>query len=1111
MRSIIVWTVKNMPAMNTLVSAVLILGGLSFASMRREVFPEFELEIVLVTVPYPGATPEEVEEGICQKVEEACRSVAGVKKLTSVAQEGAGYCVFELLPSVEDVQKIVSEIRSEVDRIPSFPELAEDAKVEQVTLRQPAIRVGVISPRSDTGSPEAEAELREMSERVRDDLLALPTVSSANLIGAKDYQIDIEISEETLRKYGLSLRQVAAIVRQQNVELPGGTIRSESGEILLRGKNKKYIGREIAELPLVSLPDGVVLTVGDLGEVRDEFADVASINRINGREGMVVSIDRTSSEDLLAMVADVQAYAAETTLPGGYELVTWADTSVDVRDRLELLLRSGGQGLAVVFVILALFFDIRLAFWVALGIPISILATGGVMFLTDQTLNMLSMFAFLMALGIVVDDAIVVSENIERHRRMGKTLEQASIDGTVEVVPSVTASVTTTVITFMPLLFVSGVMGKFIEVMPFAVICTLLVSLVECCLVLPGHLAHEKSLVISILSAVLWPLSPLLWLVNRLRWGCDAAIAWAIANLYRPLLGAALANRLTVMAIAVGVLLLAVGIVRSGITPFSLFPKLDANRLQAKVVFPDGTPAGVTEEAVGRIERAAFRVSDELSSPQGPPIVQLVHLAVGEVSSPGALGPAARTSGSHVGAVSVELVDAAERSVNSEEFISRWRQEAGAIAGTESLVFGTENIGPGGKAIEFKLLAPSRPEGVRQLDAAVERCKDFLRDYAGVIDVDDDSRPGKWEYQVRIHPDAEAMGISLGDLAGTIRASFYGEEVMRLQRGRHEVKLMVRYPRDERRDFMALDDIRVTGLDGLERPVKELADVTVTRGYSEINRLDQKRSVTVTADIDQAATSLTSSRVVADLQARLMPQLLEEFPLLRVRWEGEQEQTRESLGSLGVGFTVAVFAMFVLLTIEFKSYFQPFLIIGIIPFGCAGAVFGHAALGMPLTIFSMFGLVALAGVVVNDSIVLVDFINMRVREGWPVHEALREAGCLRFRPVFLTSVTTIGGLTPLLLEKSFQAQLLIPMAASLVFGLAATTVIVLVLVPVAYSLFGMAAEQRPTDLLAETGGVEPAMESPRAAQAPEPGREPVLSGGTAGGAAAREVASAHRG
>ena len=1066
MRTIVSWTVRNMPAMNTLVISILLVGALAFASMRREVFPEFDLEIVLVTVPYPGATPDEVEEGVCQKIEEACRSVAGIKKITSVAQEGMGFCVFELQDSIKDVQKTLGEIRSEVERIPSMPELAEDAKVEQVTLRTPAIKVGILAPAAVDGEDVSELELRDVAELVRDDLLALPAVSAANLQGAKDYQIDIEISEKTLRKYGLSLQKVADIIRRENLELPGGTIRSESGEILLRGKNKRYVGTEIAKLPLVTLPDGLVLTVGDLGTVRDEFADIASTNRINGRAGMVVSIDRSAGEDLLAMVAAVKQYVAGAKLPTGYELTVWADQSIDVQDRLRMLIENGLQGLVIVFVMLALFLDLKIAFWVAMGIPFSMLGTGALMYGTDQTLNMLSMFAFLMAIGIVVDDAIVVSDNVDRHRRMGKSLTAAAIDGTVEVIPSVISSVLTTVITFLPLCFVSGVMGKFIAVMPFAFISTLLMSLAEATLVLPGHLAHEKNLVFTIIGIVLYPLRPLLVVVTWLQRACDRGLKWFVKSVYSPFLDLCLDNRLSTLAAALAILLAAFGIVRSGITPFQLFPKIDANRLVAKVVFPDGTPASVSDEATTRLERAAFEASQKLS-PAGEPIVTLVHRAVGQVAAQGEVGPGARMSGSHVGAVAVELVEGEFRDVTSEQFISEWRRLAGEFPGQESLLFGTENIGPGGKTVEFKLLAAANAEAVAQLEDAVERCKEWLTQYPGVIDIDDDSRPGKWEYQIKVKPRAEAMGVSLADLAGTIRASYYGEEVMRLQRGRHEVKLMVRYPQEERRTLATLADIRVAGPDGVRRPIRELADVSVVRGYSEINRLGQKRSITVTADIDVAKSSLTSAQITADMEKRLMPGLLADHPLVRVRWEGQKEQTNESLQSLGTGFVVALFAMFVLLTMEFKSYFQPFLILAAIPFGIAGAVFGHALMGMPLTLFSMFGLVALSGVVVNDSICLIDFINHRVREGHPLRAALRESGCLRFRPVMLTSVTTIGGLLPLLLEKSFQAQFLIPMATALAFGLATTTLLVLILVPVMYSFFGTSAREEHDEEYAE--------------------------------------------
>ncbi|NCY02563.1 MAG: efflux RND transporter permease subunit, partial [Planctomycetia bacterium] len=859
MKSIIAWTVRNTPAMNVLVFAVMIIGWISFSSMRREVFPEFDLEIALVSVPYPGATPEEVEEGICQKVEEACRSVVGIKKITSIAREGMGYCVFEMTDGVKDPQRVVGEIRSEVERIPSLPALAEDPKVEQVTLREPAIKVGVVAPPATGSDERSELQLREVAERVRDDLLALPTVSAANIGGAKDYEITIEISEDTLRKHGLTLQAVADIVRRENLELPGGTIRSEGGEVLLRGKNKQYLGDDIAKLPLVTRPDGLVLTVGDLGTVRDGFVDVAGRNRINGRPGLMVSIDRSSGEDLLAMVAAVKDYVATARLPAGYELVTWADASVDVRERLDMLLSNGTQGLAIVFVLLALFFDLKIGFWVAMGVPVSMLGTGALMFAGEQTLNMLSMFAFLMAVGIDVDDAIVVSDNVERHRKMGKGPVQAAIDGTAEVLPSVVSGVMTTVITFLPLLFVSGVMGKFIAVMPFAFIATLLVSLAEALFVLPGHLAHDDSGILRFVQFVLSPLRPLVPVLQFLQRGCDDGLKWFVRRVYAPTLEVAIEHRFAVLSGALAILILAVGLIRSGVTPFKIFPKIDAKRIQARVIFPDGTPASVTEEAIAQVERALDDTAGRLAA-GGRPLVTFVHSAVGSAEFRGKPGVESKLGGSHVGAVSVELEDAINRTVTSDQFLSEWRKASGVVPGADSVVFTSENIGPAGKAIEFKLLAPSDTDSVRQLEAAVERVKGWLAEYPGVIDVDDDSRPGKWEYQMKVKPQAEALGVSLADVASTIRASFYGEEVMRLQRGRHEVKLMVAYPRDERRSFAALDDVRVKGPDGIARPLGELADTKVARGYSEINRLGQKRSITITADID-SESSLTSGQI----------------------------------------------------------------------------------------------------------------------------------------------------------------------------------------------------------------------------------------------------------
>ena len=1068
MKSLIKWAVKNSPAMNTLMLAVLLAGAASLAAMRREVFPEFELEIVLVTVPYPGASPEEIEEGICQKIEEAVRSVDGIKKQTSVAREGTGFVVLELSSSVDDPQKVLNEIRSEVDRIPSFPVLAEDPEVKQITLRTPAIRLGVIGPARE--GVDAELELRAVTEEVRSDLLQLPppepqgivghllaafgagseqnVVSQANIIGSPDYQIDIELSEENLRAYGLSLQQVAQIVRRENLELPGGTIRAAAQEVLLRGKNKRQIGEQIANIPLVTQPSGVVLTISDIGVVRDAFTDETVISRIDGRPGLAISVDRTSSEDLLSMVDAVKRYVADKELPPGYELVTWNDMSIDVQDRLSMLVRNGITGLVLVFLVLAIFLDLRLAFWVALGIPISVLGTGIVLIFAGQTLNMLSMFAFLMALGIVVDDAIVIGENVYHHRQLGKPYVRAAIDGAYEVLPSVGASVTTTIIAFLPLAFVSGVMGKFIAVLPLAVISMLVLSLIEATFVLPCHLAHPDSLIFRILWYALFPFR---WLRSVFHWiniHATSVLERFIDRFYMPVLRWALHHTAIVLSCAAGLLVLSVGFVMAGITPFNIFPKLDNRLIEARITYPDGTPISFTNQATLRLEQAIEQLNEQFQQ-RGAAFITVRHRLVGSTGPEASGGPVESSSGSHVGSVMVELVAPESRELTSQEILDMWRAEAGDFPGAESLVFGSPSFGPGGSPIEFKLLA-DQPY-VEELEAAVEKSKAKLRQYQGVTDVKDDSRPGKWEFQLRIKESAQAMGVPLAELAETVRAAYYGEEVMRLQRGRHEVKLMVRYPESDRRSLTDFKDVMVRTQDGTERPLTELAQIDVERGYSEINRVEQLRSVTVSADVQEQVAN--ARQVVQDLQRDFIPALLKEYPHVSVRWEGQQEQTQESVQSLMAGFLVALLAMFVLLTMEFRSYLQPLMIMAIIPFGLIGAIAGHALLGMEVTLFSLFGLVALTGVVVNDSIVLIDFINTRVREGIPLYDAVVDAGIRRFRPVMLTSMTTIAGLLPMLLEQSFQAQILIPMATSLCFGLMLTTVLVLFLVPTYYLVY----------------------------------------------------------
>jgi hydrophobic/amphiphilic exporter-1 (mainly G- bacteria), HAE1 family len=698
MKQVITWAVRNGAGMNFLVLAVLIVGFSAFFLLRRETFPEFQLEVILVSVPYPGATPDEVESGICQKIEEAVRPLVGIKKLTSICREGGGYTLAQLETSVEP-QKVLSEIRSAVDRISVFfPERSEKSTVEQITFRLPAINVAVIGPPNAGDQSAAELALRDQAEKVRERLLELPSVSQVTIVNAKAYQIDVEIEESTLREYGLTLSQIANIIRRENIELPSGQLKTDGQEILLRGKNKREIGTEIGQLPLVTKPNGVVLTVNDLGHVRDDFVDITSISRVNGEPAMVMKIERTSNEDLLNIAEEVHDFVQSTVMPSGFRLQAFSDQSVDVRDRMRMLRDNGIQGVLVVFLLLAVFLNLRLGFWVALGIPIALGGAAIVLYFNGDTLNMLTMFAFLMAVGIVVDDGIVIGENIYAHRLRGKSNFQAAIDGATEVLPSVYSSVATTIIAFMPLFFVSGVMGKFIAVMPVAIIAMLLVSLVEASFALPGHLAHEAHA-----PRTLW--QRIVYGFNQLITPFDRVFAWlsVYANagldrfgerLYTPILRISFQYPQIPLAAGVLVVAIAIGMVRSGKVPFEFFPDLDGKVMIGQVTYPDGTPMTITRQATEKLEAAALRISrriadeedrlgtnrtpepNEPNAPRGP--VKLTFMQVG-ASKRGDGANNDQTNGSHVGQVEVELHDSLFRTVTRAELIGMWRDEAGEL------------------------------------------------------------------------------------------------------------------------------------------------------------------------------------------------------------------------------------------------------------------------------------------------------------------------------------------------------------------------------------------------------------------------------------------------
>lgn len=1078
MKSMIRWAIANSPAMNSFVICGVIVGVICLIIMRREVFPDFELDVALVTVPYPGATPAECESGICQVIEESVSGVDGIKKVTSVAKEGIGFVIMELDRGVNS-ESVLTDIRDEVSNVRRrFPDNIEEPEIQTIKFETTAIRLALMAPEGAEESmpPDVlELQLRELADQIRDELLVQnaapaenflrelfkswivpagkPAISTVEIMGAKPYQISVEIQEDKLRQYGLTLEQVAAIVRDENLELPAGKIRSDSQEVLIRGDNKRRIGVEIAELEVLNRDTGDPVRLGEIATIVDGFDEFSLQQYVNGRPALVLNVNRASNEDLFTVVNAVQKYVAEKQLPSGYSLHLWGNMSVDVRDRIDLLLRNGVQGLLCVFIVLALFLELKLAFWVALGIPVSMFGAGIVLLGADQTLNMLSMFSFLMALGIVVDDAIVVGENVYQKRESGMGFTQAAVEGTVEVVPSVAASIATTVIAFVPLMFVSGVMGKFIAVMPLAVIAMLVISLLESVFVLPCHLAHHRNLFLSMIGTVLYVFRPITFLIEKIRHQCDASVKWFIDRMYAPLLVRCLRYPELALSAAMALLIFMVGLVAGGHIPFTGFPNLDSQIVEAAVVFPDGTSEDFARAAAEKIEAGLEQAVAELEAAGSGQMLRTVFRRMGE-SGNALRGPNGVSSGSHVANVLVELTPVGERSKTSEDLLSAWRKHVGTISGTESLRFGAMAMGPPGDAIEFKLLCKSNHADL--LEKYAERCKTQLGKFEGVYDIDDDLKPGKEEIQFKVNEVGKSLGVSENAVYSAIRSAYYGVEVMRMQRGRDEVRLMVRLPENERRTFSSFDELMVADAEGNKRPLTEIADAKLSRSSAEINRVNRLRSITLTASVDATIPGV-AAKVTSELQlpTGFLDQLKADFEAetgeqLVVSWDGAQQQNADSFNSMFSGLIIALLAMYALLTMQFQSYLQPAIIMAIIPFGYIGAVFGHGILGIELTLFSFFGLVALTGVVVNDSIVLVDFMNRFVADGGSIYDAVVEAGKRRFRAVMLTSATTIAGLMPMLLETSFQAQVLIPMAASLSFGLLFGTVLVMFLVPTFY-------------------------------------------------------------
>ena len=1023
------WSVQNRVAVNLVMVFILVAGLMTVLGMRREMFPQFALDMINVSVTYPGASPEEVEEGVCIKIEEKIKGIEGITRIYATAREGHASVTAELSGDVV-IRDVMDDIRTQVDLIDTFPEEAEDPVITEILNRDPAITVAIYGR-------APERLLRQLAEKVRDDLVDTKPISLAALVGVRNYEIAVEVSEANLRQYNLTFDRVVQAIRTGSLDMPGGTMKTDSGEILVRAEGRMYTGKEFETLPLITREDGTVIRIGQVARVIDGFEETDIRTRFNGQPAALVQVNRTSTEDVISISDTVRAYVARhaSQMPEGVKISTWFDISTMVRDRINLLLRNGAQGIVLVFLALAFFLNIRLAFWVAAGIPISFMGAFLALDAMGETINMISLFAFIMTLGILVDDAIIVGENVYTHYHRRRRVDEAVINGVGEVGAPVVMAISTTVVAFTPLMFIAGIMGKFIAVMPKAVIAILVVSLVEALLILPAHLSgalHRSGTG----RRLAWH--------ERIRGAVEKRLEDVIERVYTPALRYVVDNRYFTFSIGLGVLIISIGILRGGYVPFVFMPKGESDWIIAELTYPLGTPATLTEETIGLLERSAFDLNAEFQDrlDDDNPLVTNTNALVGAIPRRDWKPP---VFGGHCGEVWLELRPSSERPrVSVNDVTTRWRQQVGEIPGVEQLSFYTIAGGPAGNPIEIRLIG----DDFQLLQDAAGELKEELRAYPGTFDVADNFKPGKEEQQARIRPGARSLGVTMSDLALQLRQAFHGEEAVRVQRGKDDLKVLVRYAEEDRNRPGSIDRMRIRTADGREIPIAEIAEIRRGRAYSLVRRVDRRRVITVTLDIDENLAN--ASNIVASLDRRFLPDLVKRYPGLKYDLEGQEKRTRESLDSLKKGFSLALMVIYLLLASQFRSYVQPVIIMMAIPFGLIGAIIGHLIMGLSFTIISIFGIVALSGIVVNDSLILIDFINRATRGGMPVEDAVLQSGRARFRPVLLTSITTVAGLLPLLLERSFQAQFLIPMAVSISFGLIAATFLTLLYVPALY-------------------------------------------------------------
>lgn len=1022
-QGLIAWFARNHVAANLLLVFVCVLGFYAISILKKETFPTFALDMIEIGVPYPGAGPEEVEKGILIKIEESLTAIQGIEELRAIAQEGYGR-VYVSVDQTYELSEVTDQVKLAIDRIVTFP---VDAERPYITQREQKVQALMVAVSGDLD----EFSMANLVTQIREEIVALPEVTFAEIQGRKDFEISVEISEQRLREYGLTLSQVASEISRWSIDLPGGSIRTDGGNIRLRANGQAYTGEEFSNIVLLTNPDGSKLRLRDVATINDGFVEWPGYAYFNGASAMMIEVKSTANESELKISEAVTRYieGRQSSLPDSVYLDVWGDSTRFLSDQLTMLLKNMAMGFVLVFVVLAVFLRLRLAVWVVVGLPVAFLGAFMLLPMVGVTINIMSLFAFILVLGIVVDDAIIVAESAHAETEKNGYSLKSIVIGTKKVALPATFGVLTTVAAFLPLLLVTGAPSAMIHALAYVVIFCLLFSLVESKLILPSHLA--------------W-LPPPKASKGRITEFVDGSLKAFVENKYKPFLAKAIEYRYTTLASFVSMILLVFGFFAGGFVKYGFFPDIENPMLAVNVEVTEGSP----EDLAGRVSDQLADALDELRQEVRQELgseADFVENAFTWVYPEGAR-------------YMVELKPNETLAITPVEIENRWRAKFGDVAGVKEIKFFSKQRMGGETDIGFRMVGKN-PEMLQQ---AAEELAGYLRSLEGVYEVSSSYNEGPQELKLRVKESAESTGLTLSDLARQVREAFFGAEAQRFQRGNDEIRVMVRYPREERRSIGDLERMWVQLPNRVEAPFDSVAEYDLGQGRSQIQRLDKQRTIRVMANVDQQILEPRSA--VRKIRMDYLPEMLSRYPGVSLELDGSSKEEEETLGLLLLVAFLVLGSLYALLAIPLRSYLQPLIIMSVIPFGLIGAVVGHAVLDTTISMVSIIGCISLAGVVVNDSLIMVDFVNRKTREGLNYAIASVEAGAERFRAIVLTSLTTFFGLLPIMFESSTQAQMILPMAVSLGFGILFSTVITLVLVPALYNILADFTKRKSTTL-----------------------------------------------